>query len=142
VPFLLFQSISFYFGIPDSEYKKWYYPFGKEINDPTEHEMESPLVIAFMFQKRFDNYELTTFRAMAPRQMKFGKLFYHFIVDYNAKYNDSKIEYIYDRSKSYGWIFYMKQGWLARKVYIDPDKTVAENQIEEDSVIIAQRVLE
>jgi len=142
MPFIIFKAFIYFYEIPKKQFKKWYYPFGKEINDPSEREMQSPLVVAFVFQKRFDINELTTFRAKAPRNMKFGKLFYYFIGEYNTQHSDSKIEYIYDRSKSYGWIFYIKPTWIGKKIYIDPDKTVSENLIEENSIIIATRVLE
>lgn len=142
IPFLVTKSANYFIKIPNREYKKWFYPIGKEINDPTEREMESLLVIAFEFQKQFANDEITTFRAKAPKHMQFGKLFYYFIVDYNTKHPESKIEYIYEKSKSYGWIFYIKPTWLGTKMYIDPEITVAENSIEENSVIIVQRVLE
>lgn len=142
VPFLVQRSVDYYFDIPKSDFKKWLYPIGKEIEDPSEYEMESPLVVAFEFQKRFDNNNVTIFRAKAPKHMEFGKLFYYFILDYNTKHNDSKIEYIYEKSKSYCWVFYIKPIWFGRRVYLDPEKTVAENYIEEDAVIIAQRVFE
>lgn len=141
LPFLISRSVDYYFNIPKPEYKKWFYPFG-EMDDPTENEMASPLVISFEFQKKFDFAEITTFRAKAPKYMKLGKLFYYFIIDYNTKNSESKIEYIYEKSKPYGWVFYIKPTWIGRRIYIDPEKTIADNSIEEDSVIICHRVFE
>ena len=69
VPILLNQSIVILMQIPQREYKKWQYPIGASIDDPSDEEMENPVVISFVFQKNKENPESTTFRAKAPVNM-------------------------------------------------------------------------
>jgi hypothetical protein len=142
IPIFVFHTYKAYYSIPQRDYKKWYYPFGQTIDDPTDRELESPFVISFEFEKKFDDAEVTTFRAKAPKYMKFGRLFYFFINDYNSRHPESKIEYIYDKSKSYGWIFFKKPNWYETLSYINPDDTIADNRIEENTVIICKRIMD
>jgi len=142
VPLFIYYSFLAFYDVPSKEFKKWYYPFGKAVEDPTDKELESPVVISFEFEKKFDDNELTTFRAKAPKYMKFGRLFYFFIDDYNNRHPEGKIEYIYDKSKPYGWIFYLKPTWYESQTFIDPDETIADNKIEENSVIICKRIMD
>jgi hypothetical protein len=142
VPFLFHRSFGSYLEIPSKEFKKWYYPFGRQINDPTDKELESPFVISFEFLKRLSDVEMTNFRAKAPAYMALGKLFYYFINDYNLKNPESKIEYAYDKKEPYGWIFHTRPGWIRRRHYLDPEKLVKENAIVENSVITCERIID
>jgi hypothetical protein len=142
LPVFIYHAFKAYYSIPKKEYKKWYYPVGQAIDDPSDRELEAPFVITFEFEKKFDDPNVTSFRAKAPRYMKFGRLFYFFINDYNSRHQESKIEYIYDKSKSFGWIFYIKSNWYDSYTYINPEETIAENKIEENSVIICKRIMD
>jgi len=142
IPLFIHYSYLAFYDVPGKVFKKWYYPFGKAIEDPTDKELESPVVISFEFEKKFDDSEVTTFRAKAPKYMKFGRLFYFFIDDYNNRHPESKIEYIYDKSKPFGWIFYLRPNWYETQTFIDPDETIADNRIEENAVIICKRIMD
>jgi hypothetical protein len=142
LPEFIYHAFKSYYQIPTKEYMKWFYPVGQAIDDPTDRELEAPFVITFEFEKKFDDLNMTSFRAKAPRYMKFGRLFYFFINDYNSRHPESKIDYIYDKSRSYGWVFYFKPNFLGKNIYINPEETIADNKMEEDSIIICKRIMD
>jgi len=90
LPTMIYHTFEAYHVIPLKEFKKWYYPIGQAIDDPSDRELEGPFVISFEFEKKFDDTTVTTFRAKAPRYMKFGRLFYFFINDYNSRHRRVK----------------------------------------------------
>ena len=142
VPFLFYSTYTLYMDIPVKVLRKWHYPVDKHIDDPTDREMDSPLVIGFEFRKKADDAYMTTFRAKAPREMVFGKLFYYFINDYNDRNPDEKIVFMDEENKPYSWIFYHKPRWFSSIRYVDPDETNSFNFIRENSVIVCKRVIE
>jgi hypothetical protein len=141
VPFFFIQALNRYLLIPGRIFRKWYYPVGKEINDPQDSELVSLLVVSFEFHKKMNDTETTTFRAKAPAHMVFGRLFYYFLNDYNERHREGPIVFSDPEDRPYGWVFY-KTNWLGRKRYIDPDQIIIDNRIRENSVIICQRIKE
>ena len=140
-PLLVYKLYEFAMLIPVPVYKKWLYPLGENIKDPTAKELENPLVISLEFKKQESITELTNFRVKAPEAMEFGKLFYFFINDYNERHPESKINFLNDNGvEPNGWIFYSKPNWWSSLKHINFIKTVAGNNIKEDNVIVCQRV--
>ena len=142
VSFLVYATFLFYVNIPVKILRKWFYPVDRHVEDPLDREMESPHIIAFDFKKKAADENMTSFRAKAPKEMVFGKLFYYFINDYNDRNPDEKIEYLDENRKPYGWIFYFKPKWFSSIRYIDPEETNSFNFIKENSIIICKRVIE
>ncbi len=141
VPFFFVQAYHRYLVIPSRIYKTWQYPYGKEIPDPLDSELVSLFVISFVFHKKMNDPEITTFRAKAPAKMVFGRLFYYFINDYSDRHRESPIEILDQENHPYGWIFYHKPFWIKRR-YIDPDQVISKNRIRENSVIYCKRIKE
>jgi hypothetical protein len=141
VPFFFIKSMDFYLTIPERIYKTWSYPIDNPIPDPTDSELASPMVISFEFQKKVNQEDFTIFRAKAPKDIQFGKLFYFFINDYNSRHPESTIE-VSSKSIPFPWVFQFKPKLFARFSYLDPDETVYHNQIKENSVIVCHRILE
>ena len=142
IPFFFMQAFNRYLEIPACIYRKWYYPVGKDIADPLDSELVSLLVVSFVFHKKMNDPEITTFRAKAPAHMVFGRLFYYFLNDYNERHREGPIEYLDQDHHPHGWVFHHKPNWLGMKRYIDPDLIITDNHIRENSVIICQRVKE
>lgn len=142
VPFLFFSTYLLYLDIPVKVLRIWKYPVDKHIDDPTDREMASPYVVAFEFKKKPDDENMTVFRAKAPKEMVFGKLFYYFINDYNTRNPDETIEFLDANSNPANWIFYFKPKWFSSIRYIDPQETNSFNLIRENSVIVCKRVTE
>jgi len=141
IPFLFQKLYQFAFSIPVPVYKKWLFPLDGSIKDPTKNELINPAVISFEFQKKFEINEITNFRIKAPENMEFGKLFYFFINDYNERHPESTIEYLDPNNmQPQEWVFYFKPNWLGNIKHINFEKTVVNNDIHENDVIVCQRV--
>lgn len=141
IPLILKQLVISAYSIPMAYFKKWTYPLNNKIRDPLSHELTNPEVISFEFQKNIEDHEVTNFRVKAPMNMEFGKLFYFFINDYNERHPQSPITYLNTNSQEpYSWNFFFKSNWLGISKYIDFSKTVAQNNIKENDVIVCQRV--
>lgn len=141
IPLILKQLVISAYSIPMAYFKKWTYPLNNKIRDPLSHELTNPEVISFEFQKNIEDNEVTNFRVKAPMNMEFGKLFYFFINDYNERHPQSPITYLNTNSQEpYSWNFFFKSNWLGISKYIDFSKTVAQNNIKENDVIVCQRV--
>ncbi|WP_297086282.1 TssN family type VI secretion system protein [uncultured Draconibacterium sp.] len=142
LPYVFYGSVLRYLAIPVKILRKWYYPVDTHIEDPSDREMEMPLVVGFEFKKKHDDKSMTSFRAKAPKEMVFGKLFYYFINDYNHRNPDEKIEFLNQKEKPWGWIFYIKPKWFSKIKYIDPEETNSFNLIKENSIIVCKRLIE
>jgi hypothetical protein len=142
LPTLFYSFFLMYLNFPVKILRKWYYPVDRHIEDPMDREMELPVIVAFNFKKKSTDDTMTSFRAKAPKEMMFGKLFYYFINDYNDRNPDQVIEFLDQNKKPYDWIFYFKPNWLGQIRYIDPEETNSFNFIKENSVIICKRIIE
>lgn len=141
IPLFFTRAVAFYGLIPARVFKTWAYP-DKPLPDPTDNELASPAVISFEFQKKTDDKVYTSFRAKAPRDIQFGKLFYFFINDYNGRHPEGTIEVVSKPGTPYQWVFHFKPGFLSGKRYLDPDLTVYHNKIKENSIIVCHRIIE
>ena len=143
VPVLLNQTIIKLLEIPQKEFKKWKYPVGTSIEDPSDEEMESPVVISFVFQKNSKSSDSTTFRAKAPVGMQLGRLFYFFISDYNSSHPEGMISYIDEDSKEPdNWIFFKSKNKLLNlKEPLDPYDSIYGNNIKENDILICSRFI-
>ena len=141
VPFLFVKAVEGYAMIPEMVFKTWVYPLDKPIADPTDSELALPMVVSFEFQKKVNDTDYTLFRAKAPRDIKFGNLFYFFINDYNSRHPEGIIQ-VASKSDPYPWVFHFKPKWFVKTRYLDPDVTVFHNQVKENSVIVCNRIFE
>lgn len=142
IPWFVNKTFVSALEIPPSLLKQWFYPVSEEIEEPDEDKLKNLLVISFVFQKQIIDPHETNFRAKAPVDMEMGELFYYFINDYNERHPHDKIEYINDSGEPYGWVFYKKPLFnLIQKRFIDADKTIYNNGIRENNVIICRRYL-
>jgi hypothetical protein len=142
MPYIFYGTFIKYTNIPVKVLRKWYYPFEQHVEEPHDRELESPLVVGFEFKKRANDENMASFRAKAPKEMTFGKLFYYFINDYNDRNPEEKIEFLNENNRPVSWIFYIKPNWFGRIRYIDPEETNSFNFIKENDVIVCKRVIE
>jgi hypothetical protein len=141
VPVLLNQTIFKLLEVPPKEFKKWEYPVGVNIQDPTDEEMENPVVISFEFKKNTASEQATTFRAKAPVNMALGRLFYFFINDYNSRHPEGTIRFVDENNKPYPWIFFkVKNNLLGLKTALDPEDSIYQSNIKENDVLICSRM--
>jgi hypothetical protein len=142
VPFLFYRSFEKAMAIPPINRKKWFYPVHEEVAEPDEKKLRNLLIISFEFQKQDGDPHYTNFRAKAPTDMEFGQLFYYFINDYNERHPDSKIQFITGTGEPHGWLFFKKPKWYSILThYMDTEKTIYNNRIRENDIIICRRAL-
>lgn len=141
VPVLLTKTVDELLKVPSKEYKLWYYPVDQNIEDPSDEELENPVVISFIFRKNENSNELTTFRAKAPVGMRVGRLFYFFINDYNDRHPEGTISYKKNNHEPCGWIFKkVTNRMLGLKEVIDPEGSIYSNEIRENDLLYCQRI--
>jgi hypothetical protein len=142
VPFFFYNTFQKAIAVPPKVLKQWHYPVEEEMEEPDDSKMKNLLVISFEFPKQASDNNFTNFRAKAPADMEMGKLFYYFINDYNDRHPNGKIQYLNKSGEPQGWIFYKKPKWYTVMTqYIDADKTIFNNRIRENDVIICTRSL-
>jgi hypothetical protein len=142
IPVLLKKTADELMNVPDKAYKLWYYPVKHSFEDPSEQELENPVIISLIFMKNERSSDLTTFRVKAPVGMKFGQLFYYFINDYNDRNPEGTISYMTDNLEPCGWIFKkVTRGIFGTKVVIDPESSVYSNEIKENDLLYCHRIL-
>lgn len=142
IPFFFYQTFQKAAAIPPRVLKEWFYPYQQELEEPDESKMKNLRVISFEFQKQVTDQRITNFRAKAPIDMELGQLFYYFINDYNERHPNSKIQFVNTKGEPNGWIFYKKPKWYSVMTgYVDAEKTIFNNHIKENEVIICSRSL-
>ncbi len=142
VPVLLDRTITKLLEVPTKEYKSWTYPLNVTIDDPSDQEMENPVVISFVFKKNAGDRESTTFRAKAPLAMSLGRLFYFFINDYNSRHPEASVSFVNENNAPYSWIFFKINNKLLRlKTALDPENSIYNNNIKENDVLICTRIV-
>lgn len=141
IPIFVKKTFLTALSMPKPEIESWFYPIHTKVPDPQAHELKNPFVITFVLNKEEGDTDPISFRAKAPEAMKMGRLFYYFMEDYNDQHVESRLAYTDKLGHPYGWNFYFQPEWylLFSKRYINPDKTIKENKIQEDTVIICER---
>jgi Type VI secretion system, TssN len=140
VPISLFYTFQAATNIPDPVFSSWIYPLHEQIDLPDERPNEKLVVIAFEIAKKASSELKTNFRAKGPETMKLGDLYYHFINDYNELHSETTIDFADGQNESYEWWFRLKPKLFQANRILDPELTVRENKIKENSVIICERL--
>ncbi len=140
LPSCFFVLFSYSVGIPVKLYSKWYYPLGKKYDSPKHYELKNMIVLNFMFYKNTKEDHMTSFKAKAPKNMNYGRLFFFFINDYNDKKTTTKIELTEDSGDPHGWYFYTKPKWYGASRHIDPELTVEQNNLKDSDIVVCQRI--
>ncbi len=141
VPVLLNETINRLVGMPPKEFRTWQYPIGENIEDPSDAELDNPIVISFVFLKNIASTEMASFRAKAPAGMALGRLFYFFINDYNSRHPQEPISFINDKKEADPWVFFkVKNKFFRIHKALDQDSSISNSIIKENDVLICKRV--
>lgn len=140
IPLTVLYTFEAAYDIPESQFPLWQYPLNNPIELPDEKANEKILVIAFELSKNSTVATKTNFRAKGPETMKLGDLIYHFINDYNDFQNETPIEYADNEYSPHKWGFRIKSKWYKRHRILNPELTIRENMIKENTVIICERI--
>ncbi len=140
LPTSFFVLYKYSVSIPVKLYSKWYYPLGNKYETPKHYELKNMIVLNFMFYKNTAATNMTSFKAKAPKDMAFGRLFFFFINDYNDKKTSTKIELTDNAGDPHGWYFYSKPKWYGASKHIDSELTVEQNNLSDGDVVVCQRI--
>jgi phosphatidylglycerophosphatase A len=140
IPFLFMKTFESAYNIPPAVFKTWQYPLHREIDVPDEKPGEKVLVIGFEIAKTALGKKRTYFRAKAPDGMMLGELYYHFINDYNEAESETPIGYADNDYDPHVWWFRKKPRWFQLSRILDPERSIRENGIKENTVIICERI--
>lgn len=140
-PVFVSIAFSFFVKIPMKIYKEWHFPAPGTLSDPSDSEMANPIIVNFEICKRINDSK-TDFKAKAPRGMELGKLFYFFIMDYNSRHPDNPILIEDSDHKTYKWSFSIMSGIIKGKNHLDPDISVADNKLKENTSVICERIIQ
>lgn len=140
IPVMVLYTFESAYHIPESIFPLWQYPLNNPIELPDEKANEKILVIAFEISKNTSAVSKTNFRAKGPETMKLCDLFYHFINDYNDFQTETPIQYSDNEFSPHSWGFRVKPKWYQPHRILDPELTIRENKIAENTVIICERI--
>ena len=144
LPFVLpeFLSTAFktYLEIPQEIHKVWYFPLHADPVDYDNIDTTTIFMLELEYSKSINDPRITNTKLRAPVAMKFGDWFRSFIENYNYRYESDPIQFTNFDQTPLGWMFYTKAGALGKSKFIDPELTIAENNITEKDIILAKRV--
>ncbi|MEO6328780.1 MAG: TssN family type VI secretion system protein [Ginsengibacter sp.] len=140
IPLSVLNTFEAAYSIPAAEFNIWQYPLNDPIELPDEKAGEKVLVIAFEIAKKKADMVKTNFRAKGPETMKLGDLYYHFINDYNDVQSETPIRYADDDLTTHEWWFRVKPKWYQLERILDPELSIRENRIKENTIIICERI--
>jgi hypothetical protein len=72
--------------------------------------------------------------------MNFGDWYQSFILNYNEKFTDNMIQFKFLDGSSMGWVFFTKPTFFSGRRFIDPNKSITQNKLNEKVTIVASRV--
>lgn len=142
IPLLFYWAYVAILTIPAEMYKVWHYPRNPDPIDYDAIDFNRLMIVELEIYKRPDDNSPLKIKAKAPPDLAFGMWFQMFIEDYNLKFDTNGIRYLNNKEEPYGWMFYITAGMFKKKVFIDPDLTIAANKITEEHSIISKRVLD
>lgn len=140
VPFFFVEAVEKYLKTPGKIYKKWYFPVDKRIPDPKDSEFVSMIIVRFRLKKKESDPEPVEITAKAPQKMQFSRLYYFCIKDYNERNPQEAIEFLQSDGEPSAWVFNHQSGNIMSNVYIDPDLSVENNRLQENSIINCTRI--
>ena len=140
IPYFFMLALDTFLRIPTSIYKVWYVNEFAEEPDFDKVNIRNIYLLSVDLMKDVNQNKTTNIRVKAPFEMKFGDWYQSFLVNYNDKYVESPIQYKFLDGTSMGWIFYTKPSLFKRKKFIDANKSVLKNKLNEKLTIVATRV--
>lgn len=141
IPVLFVHTFEAAFKIPLPVFTTWHYPINQPIDLPDEKPNEKLVVIAFEIAKQSAEPIKTNFRAKGPEAMLLGELYYHFLNDYNELHSETPIEFSDKYHHTQEWWFRTKPKWYQRNRILDPELSVKDNHIKENTIIICERII-
>ncbi len=143
-PLMTISTFDFAIRIPLPFYKKWKYPENPNLPDPDSIDFSNSkiLIVTFEIKKVINDQFHTQMKFKAPQdKLNFGELFLFWMTEYNERDRMNQVQFRNEVNNTYEWVFYIKsKRWWQSNKFIDPSLTVRENKIQENNIIISERV--
>ncbi|MBP6311696.1 MAG: hypothetical protein KA408_05460 [Flavobacteriales bacterium] len=142
VPFLVRHLYQRAMLVEDKQYPLWYFPKNHKEKEPVWAEPFVHLHMRFVPDRRQGSSKLI--ETKLPLQWNFGQGVYLFIEDYNEHRSpDAPIKELRHDDNSLGWLFSVPRKIGGIKIgqrYLDPELSVQENRIEENTEVHFSRI--
>ena len=126
--------------IPASIYKVWYLNEEREEPDFDKINVRDVYLLSLDLLKNVNDKGVSNIKVKAPLEMNFGDWYQSFILNYNEKFTDNMIQFKFLDGSSMGWVFYTKPTFFSGRRFIDPNKSITQNNLNEKVIIVASRV--
>ncbi len=136
MPALIAYSLFALESFPEKQYQPWYVD---EITENTVSIFLNSIRIEIQLAKKYFDISDTIYSVTVPVQTPFGKFFNRFISEKN-RLEPNSIELKDSKRKRVGWEFYVEGLGGLRKKHIDPNLTLVENRVKQNTKIIAKRI--
>lgn len=136
IPHLLLHSWFLFKNIPPKQYPVWTHPSdAKNINDILIPEI---ITFKFLLPPRERETEQKEYFKTVPIEYKLGKVFYSMIESEEDK-NEQSIEFKDSNDNLYGWEFYSFSLKGTIKKRLEPEDTLSDNSIRNNSIVYVKR---
>lgn len=122
---LVWKAWRLWVAVPKKQYKLWYYP-----DSALNMDIINYVPVLIRLSRQMESSDIIQETMRSPRSEKFGDVFQYFIFRYNTtRAGNNPIAHKSEQyDKTWGWQFYLEpKGFRWWRIYLDPDKTVAEN---------------
>jgi hypothetical protein len=140
IPYFITLAFDHFINIPASIYKVWYLNEEREEPDFDKINVRDVYLISLDLLKNVNDKGVSNIKVKAPLEMNFGDWYQSFILNYNEKFTDNMIQYKFLDGSSMGWVFYTKPSFFSGRRFIDPNKSITQNKLNEKVTIVASRV--
>ena len=141
VPLMIFHSFQAAYDIPPARFPTWKYQLLEPVKLTEIDGGGRELIIGFEVAEKATDSGRTYFRVRAPETWQLSTLFYRFLDEYNDPDNKTTIEYIDKEDEPYEWWFYKKRKWYQVQKILNPEFSIRESGIKENTVIVCERLL-
>ena len=140
IPYFITLAFDHFIRIPASIYKVWYLNEEREEPDFDKINVRDVYLLSLDLLKNVNDKGVSNIKVKAPLEMNFGDWYQSFILNYNEKFTDNMIQFKFLDGSSMGWVFYTKPTFFSGRRFIDPNKSITQNKLNEKVTIVASRV--
>jgi hypothetical protein len=140
IPYFITLAFDHFIHIPASIYKVWYLNEEREEPDFDKINVRDVYLLSLDLLKNVNDKGVSNIKVKAPLEMNFGDWYQSFILNYNEKFTDNMIQFKFLDGSSMGWVFYTKPSFFYGRRFIDPNKKITQNKLNEKVTIVAYRV--
>lgn len=139
LPFITANAWRVFNGLFVSQHLVWQY--SDDLGNKQSFVSFSNMPIRLKFLAKPTSSSETVIASTAPVRMKLGTVFFHIIQQQNDGQR-KRIEHTDENGTPFFWEYYTLElgGWS--KLYLNPEKSIAENNIKPNSIIVVRRVSE